>query len=316
MSSNPDHINFERVRLIVMEPGETIALTTRGASVVRSSTLCDVPTTPEDGYVYICTHRALTGPTSQNAASMDQSSSPTPTVSSVALSSEEGEPEESDTESSQAGAGSDTTEDYSQSFAASTRASDPPPPYVVPRPVPEGLVRVYAAFNRVPSPHEVANYWPHELNKKAYLVVEGCRIGFFPSCTLAQPFVDRVSRARHLSFSSFSDALQVYTNCYNQIAPYEYPRVSAVPPGARTNIVNFDDQTLQGDIEIAVDEFGRTYCFAMGSQESAQLNRFTIVLDPTHVIGGVVLASIGGNARTFIGPPIDIHDSDSEDGDN
>lgn len=47
------------------------------------------------------------------------------------------------------------------------------------RPFPEGPVRVYAAFKRIPSIEEIKNYWPHETWDPCYVVLAGIRIGFF-----------------------------------------------------------------------------------------------------------------------------------------
>ncbi|THU86913.1 hypothetical protein K435DRAFT_867804 [Dendrothele bispora CBS 962.96] len=58
--------------------------------------------------------------------------------------------------------------------------SPPPPPYAVPN-VPTEAVRVFAAFNRVPTPNELRVYWPYEDSRPAYLIVSGARIAILPT---------------------------------------------------------------------------------------------------------------------------------------
>ncbi|THU94600.1 hypothetical protein K435DRAFT_860397 [Dendrothele bispora CBS 962.96] len=280
-------IYFRQVRVITLEPGETVVLTladSQRSAAVRSSVLYDIPGSPPEGYAFLASRQPVPAAASHPLFALDTPPSPVPSPVELGGASV---PEEGDT-------GVQPTPTFDE--AHHTEHAEPPPPYPVsppPRAIPGGIVKVYAAFNRVPSPEEFSSYWPHGTHDRGYLVLEGCRIGFFPSWTLAQPFLHRVSNARHVHQKlAFSDAFRIYTNSYNRVPPFRYPAIAPVPRGADTSVINFNDEELQGDIEIAVDSHGRVYTFAMGSETSSRLNRFTIDAN--------------------ICPPIDIHDSDSE----
>ncbi|KAF5343762.1 hypothetical protein D9758_015333 [Tetrapyrgos nigripes] len=160
------------------------------------------------------------------------------------------------------------------------------------QPLPEGLVKVYVAWcSHIQMPHEILVYWPKVLYEKCYIVVKGCRIGIFPTWSITKLFVDTVSGARFQSLK-FLKALEHNWDCYNRVPPNKYL------------VVNFHDHALgRHDIEIAVDNMGHMFTFAMGSPESSILHQFTI-----HILPGMVAASIAPATHTFIGPPIDLSD--------
>ncbi|THU94602.1 hypothetical protein K435DRAFT_860399 [Dendrothele bispora CBS 962.96] len=219
-------IYFRQVRVITLEPGEsdvvlTLADSQRSAAV-RSSVLYDIPGSPPEGYAFLASRQPVPAAASHPLFALDTPPSPVP---SPVESGGASVPEEDDT-------GVQPTPTFDETHH--TEHAEPPPYPVSPPPraIPGGIVKV------------------------GYLVLEGCRIGFFPSWTLAQPFLHRVSNARH----STADILP--------LLPFLV--------GADTSVINFNDEELQGDIEIAVDSHGRVYTFAMGSETSSRLNRFTI----------------------------------------
>ncbi|THU95679.1 hypothetical protein K435DRAFT_859359 [Dendrothele bispora CBS 962.96] len=105
---------------------------------------------------------------------------------------------------------SSTSQNLTQTSNVTQDSILPPPPYV-----PTGVVRVLAAFNRVPTPDELRMYWPYEESHVAYLVVCGARIAVLPTWELTKPLVHGISGPIFKKYDTFALALQRYTHCFN-----------------------------------------------------------------------------------------------------
>ncbi|KAF5365449.1 hypothetical protein D9758_010881 [Tetrapyrgos nigripes] len=277
-ASNSEPVYFQWARVVFLEPGEVIVVASRtsaGARVVHAppSTLYEVPQDVEPGFTFIATQATPPpSPMLSSASSLESEvpESQVPVQLPATRSTQQVSPSDNPPTTDPL---TPTLSALSTSHAAYTRA-DAPPPYVaqIQQPLPEGLVKVYAAWNsHVPTPVEILTYWPRALYEKCYIVLEGCRIGIFPTWPIAKPFVERVSGARFQSLR-FSKALEMYRDCYNRVLPHRYPFIHPVPSGADCSVINFRDHTLSDhDIEIAMDNMGHMFTFAMGSPESALL---------------------------------------------
>ncbi|KAF5335445.1 hypothetical protein D9758_017825 [Tetrapyrgos nigripes] len=208
-ASNSEPVYLQQARVVFLEPGEVIVVASR---VVHAppSTLYEVPQDVEPGFTFIATRTPPFDPTIAEPARRyvwtPEEATPPPSPMLSSASSLESEVPESQvpvqlpaTRSTQQVSPSDnppttdpltpTSSALSTSHAAYTRA-DAPPPYVaqIQQPLPEGLVKVYAAWNsHVPTPVEILTYWPRALYEKCYIVLEGCRIGIFPTCQGPSP---------------------------------------------------------------------------------------------------------------------------------
>ncbi|THU93751.1 hypothetical protein K435DRAFT_861210 [Dendrothele bispora CBS 962.96] len=150
----------------------------------------------------------------------------------------------------------------------------PPPPYL-----PIGSVRVFAAFNRVPTPDELRAYWPYEESHMAYLVVCGARIAILPLWEMAKPLVHGITSPIFKKYDTFTLALERYTQCFNRVNTLPYPSLRPVPINStrlcRTPYDLSLPELANSDVELALDLQGRIYSYAMGSNESQHLIRIT-----------------------------------------
>ncbi|KAF5342867.1 hypothetical protein D9758_016102 [Tetrapyrgos nigripes] len=279
-------IYFQCAKIISLEPGEVIIVRSsngQGSTVIHAplytppSSLYDIPSNTKPGFAYIVTRWPPTDPTlvpppcHRYVWEPNTSSSP---PSSPSLSSESSF---APTATSVAPTGTqvqlDATMQRERTPALAGPSSDVPPAYntVVPRRMPDGRVWVYCAWNHVPSAADLAAYWPHEMYQRCILVTEGCRVGVFPDWTIARVFVERVSNAKYKAYKHFSDALQEYSLALEAVPPRSSPRVTSVPATADRSLVDFDDPSLTGDIEIAKDSHTRIFIFPRGSPESSKL---------------------------------------------
>ncbi|THV01168.1 hypothetical protein K435DRAFT_854025 [Dendrothele bispora CBS 962.96] len=261
-------LRFQRVRLIHLQPGESVVITCSSSTAQAS----EIPDDPSEQWTY-----AL----APDLSATDQNHPHDPMPVGVAQSTlpEQFEELEVRSENSQTpsltgahnpGLSTPPPSDVPNSIARSL--SPPPPPYVVPN-VPTEAVRVFAAFNRVPTPNELRLYWPYEESRPAYLVVSGARIAILPTWELTKPLVHGVSDSIFKKCNSFTAALHEYIQCVNRVAPFPYPALR--PLSARLCQTPYDllHPDLNNDIEFALDSHGQVYTYRMGSDESQGLLR-------------------------------------------